>query len=257
MDEEKLIDPRYLEELRKYSASGRKDNDDAMALAMAGQAVFHPDSPIVSIEARSHVNTMPEMPHVDIPKKEQYAFDKEKSAGEKLGEAIESEIIAFGKKHGFPAIYVITEQDVLPMTVIGGKVVRGGKLNLFMASEMRKAERIAKKYNGTIGICKNPAEKYIDELNPQPVLDWPMPKFCIAHHCTERGPKCDKCAYTAMATHEKAKANDSFYKTTQVTRAILLLIEEEMKRQGVGRIEDLKCPDRSTVTLKGQGIIEH
>jgi len=45
---------------------------------------------------------------------------------------------------------------------------------------------------------------------------------------------------------EKDKANDSFYKTTQVTRAILLLIEEEMKRQGVGRIEDLKCPDRST-----------
>lgn len=65
MDEEKLIDPRYLEELRKYPASGHKDNDDTMALAMAGQAVFHPDSPFVSIESRSHVNTMPEMPHDD------------------------------------------------------------------------------------------------------------------------------------------------------------------------------------------------
>lgn len=31
MDDEKLIDTRYLEELRKYSASGRKDNDDSMA----------------------------------------------------------------------------------------------------------------------------------------------------------------------------------------------------------------------------------
>ena len=192
------------------------------------------------------MNTKPEIPHIDIPQKKQYAFDKEKSAEEKLGEAIESEIIAFGGKHGFPVIYVITEQDVLPMTVIGGNIVCGGKLNLFMTSEMRKAERIAKKYNGTIGICKDPAEKYIDELNPQPVLDRQLPKFCKAHHCTERGPKCDKCAYTAMATHEKAKANDSFYKTTQVTRAILLLIEEEMKRQGVGRIEDLKCPDRSS-----------
>lgn len=246
MDEEKVIDPRYIERLRSLPKSNYDDKQDAMAQAMAGHAVFHPDSPFVSIEARSHVNTIPEIPHVDIPQKEQYAFDKEKSAEEELGEAIESEIIAFGGKHGFPVIYVITEQDVLPMTVIGGNVVRGGKLNLFMASEMRKAERIAKKYNGTIGICKNPAEKYIDELNPQPVLDGPMPKFCIAHHCTERGPKCDKCAYTAMATHENAKENESFYETPKVTRAILLLIEEEMKRQGVGRIEDLKCPDRST-----------
>ena len=57
-----------------------EDSQDAAALAMAGQAVFHPDSPFVSIEARSHVNTIPEIPHVDIPQKEQYAFDKEKSA---------------------------------------------------------------------------------------------------------------------------------------------------------------------------------
>lgn len=199
MDDEKFIDPRYLEELRKYSASGHKGDDDAMA----GQAVFHPDSPFVSIEARNHVNTIPEIPHVDIPQKEQYAFDKEKSAEEKLGEAIESEIIAFGGKHGFPVIYVITEQDVLPMTVIGGNIVCGGKLNLFMTSEMRKAERIAKKYNGTIGICKDPAEKFIDELNPQPVLDRQLPKFCIAHHCTERGPKCDKCAYTAFSGSQR------------------------------------------------------
>lgn len=203
MDDEKIIDPRYIERLRSLPKSNHDDKQDAMAQAMAGQAVFHPDSPFVSIEARNHVNTIPEIPHVDIPQKEQYAFDKEKSAGEKLGEAIESEIIAFGGKHGFPVIYVITEQDVLPMTVIGGTLVRGGKLNLFMTSEMRKAERIAKKYNGTIGICKDPAEKFIDELNPQPVLDRQLPKFCIAHHCTERGPKCDKCAYTAFSSSHR------------------------------------------------------
>ena len=129
---------------------------------------------------------------------EENVLDKEKSAEEKLGEAIESEIIAFGGKHGFPVIYVITEQDVLPMTVIGGNVVRGGKLNLFMASEMRKAERIAKKYNGTIGICKDPAEKYRNEFEQAPVMDKELPNFCKNHHCTERGPQCDKCAYTAM-----------------------------------------------------------
>ena len=203
MDDEKIIDPRYIERLRSLPKSNHDDKQDAMAQAMAGQAVFHPDSPFVSIEARSHVNTIPEIPHVDIPQKEQYAFDKEKSAEEKLGEAIESEIIAFGGKHGFPVIYVITEQDVLPMTVIGGNVVRGGKLNLFMASEMRKAERIAKKYNGTIGICKDPAEKFIYELNPQPVLDRQLPKFCKAHYCTERGQKCDKCAYTAFSGSQR------------------------------------------------------
>lgn len=246
MDDEKVIDPRYIERLRSLPKSNHGDKQDAMAQVMAGQAVFHPDSPFVSIEARSHVNTKLEIPHVDIPQKEQYAFDNEKSAGEKLGEAIESEIIAFGVKHGFPVIYVITEQDVLPMTVIGGNVVRGGKLNLFMASEMRKAERIANKYNGTIGICKDPAEKYRNEFEQVPVMDKELPDFCKASHCTERSKACATCAYTAMATHEKDKANDSFYKTTQVTRAILLPIEEEMKRQGVGRIEDLKCPDRST-----------
>jgi hypothetical protein len=186
MDDEKIIDPRYLEELRKYSAGIRKGDDDAMALAMAGQAVFHPDSPFVSIEARSHVN-------------------KEKSAEEKLGEAIESEIIAFGGKHGFPVIYVITEQDVLPMTVIGGNVVCGGKLNLFMISEMRKAERIAKKYNGTIGICKDSAEYYRKEFEQAPVIDNELPSFCKARHCSKRSKACAKCAYTAMSSSERRK----------------------------------------------------
>lgn len=138
-------------------------NDALQKIQDTWHPVFIPGSPFVSIEARSHVNTKPEIPHVDIPQKEQYAFDKEKSAEEKLGEAIESEIIAFGKKHGFPAIYVITEKDVLPMTVIGGKVVRGGKLNLFTTSDMRQAERIAKKYNGTIGVYKDPSE-YNDSM---------------------------------------------------------------------------------------------
>ena len=81
MDEEKVVDPRYLEELRKYSASGRKDNDDAMALAMDGQAVLHPDSPFVSIEARSHVNTTPEIPHVDIPNTQDFFSMRRKIGG--------------------------------------------------------------------------------------------------------------------------------------------------------------------------------
>lgn len=58
MDDEKLIDTRYIEQLRSLPKSNHDDKHDAMAQAMAGHAVFHPDSPFVSIEARSHVNTM-------------------------------------------------------------------------------------------------------------------------------------------------------------------------------------------------------
>ena len=57
MDEEKVVDPRYIERLRSLPKSNHDDKQDAMAQAMAGHAVFHPDSPFVSIEARNHVNT--------------------------------------------------------------------------------------------------------------------------------------------------------------------------------------------------------
>lgn len=47
--------------------------------------------------------------------------------------------------------------------------------------------------------------KYQKEFEMQPVLDGPLPKFCIAHHCTERGPKCDKCAYTAFSSSHRRR----------------------------------------------------
>lgn len=43
-------------------------------------------------------------------------------------------------------------------------------------------------------------ERYRKEFEMEPVLNRPLPKFCIANHCTERGPKCDKCAYTAFSS---------------------------------------------------------
>lgn len=249
MDDEKIIDPRYIERLRSLPKSNRDDKQDTMALAMAGQAVFHPDSQFVSIEARSHVNTMPEMPRdPDIfkPTKSNLDFLSEQNKRE-----IEKYLAKFGEQNGYPVIFVTTfrrfeppKEDIVHEAFINTEV----NIQMFKKSGMREAADFARRNGGEIGTFDNRcAEKiYNDEYLQQPVLDGQLPKFCIAHHCTERGPKCDKCAYTAMATHEKAKANDSFYKTTQVTRAILLLIEEEMKRQGVGRIEDLKCPDRST-----------
>lgn len=48
-------------------------------------------------------------------------------------------------------------------------------------------------------------ERYRKEFEMEPVLDIPLPKFCIAHHCTERGPKCDKCAYTAFSSSHRRR----------------------------------------------------
>ena len=39
---------------------------------------------------------------------------------------------------------------------------------------------------------------YDAEYMQQVVMDNELPLFCKNHHCTSRGPKCDKCAYTAM-----------------------------------------------------------
>lgn len=47
--------------------------------------------------------------------------------------------------------------------------------------------------------------KYRKEFEMEPVLDGPLPKFCIAHHCTKRGPKCDKCAYTAFSSSHRRR----------------------------------------------------
>jgi hypothetical protein len=203
MDDEKFIDPRYLEELRKYSASGHKGDDDAMALAMAGQAVFHPDSPFVSIEARSHVNTKCEIPRdSDIfkPKKSTLNIFSERNKRE-----LEKYLAKFGEQNGYPVIFVTTlrtfdppKEDIVHEALITTEV----NITMYKKSEMREAADFARRNGGELGIF-NSEIKYIDELNPQPVLDGPLPNFCNNHHCTERGPKCDKCAYTAFSSSQR------------------------------------------------------
>ena len=60
----------------------------------------------------------------------------------------------------------------------------------------KAAERPVKVLSPTV-------HEYQKEFEMQPVLDGQLPKFCIAHHCTERRPQCAKCAYTAMGAMEK------------------------------------------------------
>jgi hypothetical protein len=153
MDDEKFIDPRYLEELRKYSASGHKGDDDAMALAMAGQAVFHPDSPFVSIEARSHVNTKCEIPRdSDIfkPKKSTLNIFSERNKRE-----LEKYLAKFGEQNGYPVIFVTTlrtfdppKEDIVHEAFINTEV----NITMYKKSEMREAADFAMLNGGELGI---------------------------------------------------------------------------------------------------------
>lgn len=198
MDDEKIIDPRYIERLRSLPKSNHDDKQDAMSQVMAGQAVFHPDSPFVSIEARSHVNTkceIPRDPDIFKPTKSTINILSEQNKRE-----LEKYLAKFGEQNGYPVIFVTTfrqfdppKEDIVHNAFINTEV----NIQMFKKSEMREAADFARRNGGELGIF-NSKIKYIDELNPQPVLDGPLPKFCKAHHCTERGPQCAKCAYTAM-----------------------------------------------------------
>lgn len=73
--------------------------------------------------------------------------------------------------------------------------------------KMREAADFARRNGGEIWTFDNRcAEKIFNEdYLQQPVLDGPLPKFCIAHHCTKRNKACYKCAYTAMSSEERRK----------------------------------------------------
>ena len=185
MDDEKIIDPRYLERLRSLPKSNHDDKQDAMAQAMAGRAVFHPDSPFVSIEARSHVNTMPEMPHddkqdaaalalpptagilgaiaaslqpelkekqhVDIPR-EPDIFKPTKSMLDILSERIDSDLnkrlTEFGKTNGFPVVFVFYQT----IKNDNGVSMATCDIKMFKSDEKQDARLFALKHAGEFGI---------------------------------------------------------------------------------------------------------
>lgn len=74
--------------------------------------------------------------------------------------------------------------------------------------EARKIREIFKNANPyeSKGFGKD-AEDIIKALSAEPQLDTDLPKFCIAHHCTQRSKACAKCAYTAMSGKEKDFVN--------------------------------------------------
>lgn len=195
-----LFDSDMIAELESLpKGKHHEDSQDAAALAPPPTAgILGAVAAILQLELK-------EKPHVEIPRK-QDIFKPTKSALDILSEQNRSKtekyLAKFGEQNGYPVFFVTTfrqfdppKKDIVHNAFINTEV----NIQMFKKSERHDAVDFAMRNGGELGIF-NSEIKYIDELNPQPVLDRPLPKFCIAHHCTERGPKCDKCAYTAMGS---------------------------------------------------------
>lgn len=125
--------------------------------------------------------------HVDLPRENEF-IREEKTAKRQLDAELETRIREFGEKNGFPVIYVLTEKVVSNLPTFTYSMTIDGKMYLFRFSDVEEAAAFADRHNGIIGMYEGP-----------------LPGFCIAHHCTERGPKCDRCAYIAMSSSERRK----------------------------------------------------
>ena len=142
-----IFDSDMIAELKSLpKCKHHEDSQDAAALAMDGQAVFHPDSPFVSIEARSHVNTMPETPRdPDI-------FKPTKSMLDILSEQIDSDLnkrlTEFGETNGFPVVFVFyqtlkNENGISKATC---------DIKMYKSDEKQDARLFALKHAGEFGI---------------------------------------------------------------------------------------------------------
>ena len=166
-----MFDKDLIKELNSLPKSSHKDDDDAIALAMAGQSVFHPDSPFVSVEARSHVNTKLAIPpmagiigaavailnpklkdaHVEIPRKPD-VFRPTKAMLDILSERIDSDLnqrlTEFGKKNGFPVVFVFYQT----FKVEDGVSKATCDIKMYKPGEKQDARLFALQHAGEFGI---------------------------------------------------------------------------------------------------------
>lgn len=174
------------------------DEQDAFALSVMNGLVRANDAIL---------NPKPkEKPYVEIPR-EPDIFKPTKSMMDILSERIDSDLnkrlTEFGETNGFPVVFVFYQT----LKNENGASNATCDIKMYKKSEMHEAANFAKRNGGELGIFNSYA-KYIDELNLQPVLDGPLPKFCIAHHCTKRSKACDKCAYTAFSSSHRRRLEE-------------------------------------------------
>lgn len=135
----------------------------------------------------------PVFPRVEIPKSEGVeSWTVTKRGG--IYYKFEGEMMAFGKEHGFPVLFVFYNYQSKQKD---GVFETTSAVKLFLKGQVHEAAAFAKENGTELGIF-DPKEKYEQELLQQPVMDGELPLFCKSQHCTERGPQCTKCAYTAM-----------------------------------------------------------
>jgi len=189
MDDEKVIDPRYIEMLRPHPGSGHKNNDDAMAKAMAGISLTKARKQTIdefvhakgrkpnlddfrnnfelfedfvkrtgrirSESATAYVvqSALEKSKEYEIPHFDiphrQDIFQPTKSVLDAIDEDIDRQLTAFGNVNGFPVIFVMFDKS---MERKDGKTTCGFELRMFKADQMSEAASFAKSCAGELGV---------------------------------------------------------------------------------------------------------
>lgn len=184
MDDEKIIDPRYIEELRKHSSSGRKDNDikqkflEAVSTALTDNTkhigdlrdVLHsmpvsmhydkqdtaalsiaPTAGIIGAAAMALEWKPIENVRVETPHNED-VFRPTKSILDFLSEQIDSDLnkrlTEFGETNGFPVVFVFYQT----LKNENGVSKATCDIKMFKSDEKQDARLFALKHAGEFGI---------------------------------------------------------------------------------------------------------
>lgn len=191
---------RELRTLRSFPHKDHEDNLDAEIIERSFSNISMASGVPVKYLRPEYPKINPEDIHLDLSHEPN--LTEEKSVRQQMVDEIEKRIQDFGKLHGFPVAVVTTKEAVPPILCIGGRMYQDGFVHLFACTEIERAIAFAKMHDGNIEMRDGLMEpkKIREQLMSEPVLDGPLPSFCVAHHCTERGEKCAKCAYTAMGS---------------------------------------------------------
>lgn len=150
-------------------------------------------------------------PRVEIPEPDVMNTSGAKSLSEMLANKMDEQMDEFGKKHGFPVIFVFYNRKD---EKVGDSFQCTSTFQMFEKDKMHEAVDFARKHEGELGVYdpRSAEEKYKAELMPQPVLEEELPNFCKNNGCSERGLKCEYCSYTAMSIRERDKWGDKWLK---------------------------------------------
>ena len=145
MDDEKIIGPRYIEQLRSLPSAPHDDKQDAAALALP------PTAGILGAIAASLQPELKEKQHVDIPR-EPDIFKPTKSMLDILSERIDSDLnkrlTEFGKTNGFPVVFVFYQT----IKNDNGVSMATCDIKMFKSDEKQDARLFALQHAGEFGI---------------------------------------------------------------------------------------------------------